>query len=116
MRNAPLRHSIVLAGLLLAGTASARQTTPPPTNPPSLPPPAPEQQPMPQQAPAGVPSFDSLDTAHRGYLKRSDIPRDVESLQQLRAHFPEADRDGNGRLTPDEYAAYTQQAPNGSQP
>jgi hypothetical protein len=31
----------------------------------------------------------------------------VEALKQLRAHFNEADRNGNGALEPEEYAAYT---------
>jgi len=54
-----------------------------------------------------APSFDSLDKEHHGYLKRSDIPKDAEALKNLRAHFPDADKDGNGRLSPAEYAAYT---------
>lgn len=55
----------------------------------------------------GTPSFDQLDTNHDGKLTRSEIPRDVPALQQLRAHFMEADSDGNGSLKPNEYAAYT---------
>jgi hypothetical protein len=85
----------ILVGLLPGSAAWARQTAP-----------------TTQGVGVDVPSFDSLDKAHRGYLKRSDIPKDVESLKQLRAHFAEADRDGNGRLTPDEYATYMQPASN----
>ncbi len=53
-----------------------------------------------------APSFGELDKANRGYLTRSDIPKDVESLKSLRAHFDEADTDKNGRLSKSEYAAY----------
>jgi hypothetical protein len=54
----------------------------------------------------GAPSFDELDKDHKGSLGRSDIPKDVEALKQLRAHFGEADQDHNGRLSPAEYNTY----------
>lgn len=57
-------------------------------------------------AQSGLPSFDDLDKQHHGYLTRSDIPKDVEGLKQLRAHFMEADTDHNGQLSPAEYAAF----------
>lgn len=57
---------------------------------------------------AGIPSFGSLDKKHRGYLTRSDIPKDAEGMEQLRAHFRETDTDHNSRLSPTEYAAYVQ--------
>lgn len=53
-----------------------------------------------------TPSFDDLDKNHDGKLTRSEIPKDVESLKQLRAHFREADRDGNGSLSQEEYQEY----------
>lgn len=43
-----------------------------------------------------TPSFDDLDKNHDGKLTRSEIPKDIEPLKQLRAHFREADRDGSG--------------------
>jgi hypothetical protein len=55
---------------------------------------------------SSLPGFDELDKAHQGYLNRRDIPKDVEGLSSLRAHFIEYDKDQNGRLSPDEYAAY----------
>lgn len=54
----------------------------------------------------GAPSFDELDKDHKGSIGRSDIPKDVEALKQLRAHFGEADADHNGRLSPAEYNSY----------
>ncbi|WP_049622416.1 EF-hand domain-containing protein [Frateuria defendens] len=90
--------ALALAGFALAlGAAHAQQE----------PRPAPQQMPTGHAADADVPSFGELDTQHHGYLTRGDIPKDVEGLKALRAHFREADKDGNGRLTPDEYAAYT---------
>src|ERR1700754_5090589 len=56
--------------------------------------------------PGSAPSFDELDKDHKGSLGRSDIPKDVEALKQLRAHFGEADQDHNGRLSPAEYNTY----------
>ncbi|WP_250623463.1 EF-hand domain-containing protein [Pinirhizobacter soli] len=53
-----------------------------------------------------APSFDELDKDHKGSISRGDIPKDVESLKQLRAHFGEADQDHNGRLSPAEYNTY----------
>ena len=40
---------------------------------------------------SSAPSFDELDKDHKGSLGRSDIPKDVEALKQLRAHFGEAE-------------------------
>jgi predicted Zn-dependent protease len=57
-----------------------------------------------------MPSFDQLDTSHRGYLSRSDIPKDVEGLKALRMHFADADANNNGRLEKDEYQAYVARA------
>lgn len=61
-----------------------------------------------------VPSFEDLDANHDGKLVRSEIPKDVEALKQLRAHFREADRDGNGSLSKEEYERYmTETTPSG---
>ncbi|TCV97114.1 hypothetical protein EC912_101109 [Luteibacter rhizovicinus] len=37
-----------------------------------------------------VPSFESLDKDHDGYIRRADIPKDEPRLAELRAHFDEA--------------------------
>ncbi|MGN6226180.1 MAG: EF-hand domain-containing protein [Dyella sp.] len=60
--------------------------------------------------PAGnsAPPFSEIDTAHRGKVRRADIPKDVPALRQLRMHFAEADMDHDGWLTAEEYFAYTQ--------
>ena len=57
-------------------------------------------------AQSALPSFDDLDKQHHGYLTRGDIPKDVDGLKPLRAHFAEADTDHNGQLSRDEYAVY----------
>jgi hypothetical protein len=94
-----------LLGLTMSATVPAQQ--------------APQSQTQ-QQAPAqpagdnqsALPSFGDLDKEHHGYLTRSEIPKDVEGLKSLRAHFRESDSNGNGRLEPSEYAAYVEaQAP-----
>jgi hypothetical protein len=66
--------------------------------------------------PSGLPSFDDLDKAHHGYLNRSDLPKDVEGLKPLRAHFMDYDKNQNGRLDPDEYAAYASTRSGAQQP
>jgi glucose/arabinose dehydrogenase len=100
-----------LLGLAMNTMAHAQQTPTPQPMPQQQPQPQPQPQPMPDApttttAPSGLPSFDELDKAHHGYLNRRDIPSDVDALKPLRAHFMEADSDGNGRLDPKEYAAY----------
>lgn len=55
---------------------------------------------------SGTPSFGEVDKDHDGKVVRSEIPKDVEALKQLRAHFREADQDGNGSLSADEYQRY----------
>lgn len=44
--------------------------------------------------------FDDLDTNHDGGISRSELPRD---LIQIRTHFSDYDKDGNQRLSRDEY-------------
>jgi hypothetical protein len=53
-----------------------------------------------------APSFEELDKNHDGKLVRSEMPKDVDALKQLRAHFREADLDGNGSLSKEEYQRY----------
>ncbi|KRF01906.1 hypothetical protein ASG87_10390 [Frateuria sp. Soil773] len=50
------------------------------------------------------PSFDELDVNHDKFISRSEVPK---SLTALRAHFAEYDRDGDHRLTPQEYMTYS---------
>lgn len=110
MRNIPLSAALPLAlCLLAAGSASAQsaqpQQQPQPQPTPMQPPPSTPMNAAPGSSDA--PPFGELDTNHDGKLSRSEIPHNVEALKQLRAHFKEADRNGNGSLEPDEYAAYT---------
>jgi hypothetical protein len=98
------RIMLAAAVLFTLGAASvcAQETPNAPTAPaPSMPRAASAEQPQP-----GLPSFDDLDKAHHGYLSRADLPKDVEGLKPLRAHFADYDKNRNGRLDPDEYAAY----------
>ncbi|HEY4145583.1 EF-hand domain-containing protein [Pinirhizobacter sp.] len=106
-----LRHVLAAGAItLLAGPALALQAAQP--------------QPHPNQAPMSAsttsstsgeaPSFDDLDKNHKGSLGRSDIPKDVDALKQLRAHFGEADADHNGRLSPAEYNTYVAAKPPGA--
>ena len=87
-----LRHVLAAGAIatLLAGPALALQAAPQGSSSDS----------------GGAPSFDELDKNHKGSIGRSDIPKDVEALKQLRAHFGEADVDKNGRLSPAEYNTY----------
>jgi hypothetical protein len=55
---------------------------------------------------SAIPDFSQLDKTNKGYLTRSDIPKNVEALMPLRMHFKEADTNENGRLEKGEYATY----------
>lgn len=109
-----LRHVLAASAIaLLAGPAFALQEAPRGAIPPS-----PTQGNMGAQSASSdssaAPSFDELDKNHKGSLGRSDIPKDVEALKQLRAHFGEADQDHNGRLSPAEYNTYIAAKPPGA--
>lgn len=98
--------SIALIALLFTGTATAQQKI------------GASQAPGPgrtvergQAAPgsttdSGAPAFSELDKDNKGYIKRSDVPKDVDALKQLRAHFNEADQNHDGRVDKAEYDAY----------
>lgn len=58
------------------------------------------------QSSSGAPSFSELDKDNKGYIKRGDVPKDVEALKTLRAHFPEADQNHDGKVDKSEYDAY----------
>ncbi len=53
-----------------------------------------------------APSFEDLDKNGDGKVVRSEVPKDIDALKQLRAHFREADLDGNGSLPQEEYQRY----------
>jgi len=55
-----------------------------------------------------APSFDSLNDGKP--IRRGDVPKDVDALKELRAHFNEADRDHNGTVDKSEYDAYIHKA------
>jgi hypothetical protein len=61
----------------------------------------------------GAPDFNTLDTQHRGYIVRADIPKDVPALKQLRAHFNEADLNHDGHVSGAEYNSYVTTVPAG---
>lgn len=108
--------SLALAGTLAAGTAFAQSATQPTAQPAAHP----QVESSGQSAhtstpgasgeatgtPTGAPAFSELDKAGKGYIQRSDVPKDNEALKPLRAHFNEADQDHNGRVDASEYNAY----------
>jgi len=108
------RHVLAASALtLLAGPAlalpAAQQSPPPP--PPSQ---GSMAAPTTSSESGTAPSFDELDKNHKGSLSRGDLPKDVDALKQLRAHFGEADQDHNGRLSPAEYNTYVGAKPPGA--
>ncbi|HXO99663.1 MAG TPA: hypothetical protein VN813_04130 [Luteibacter sp.] len=63
-------------------------------------------QPQPQSDDAsGPPAFSEISKDGK-VLKRSDIPKDNDSLKELRAHFTEADKNHDGKVDQGEYEAY----------
>lgn len=104
-RSVPALAAVGL-GLVFSASAWAQQQPTPTPQPMPNTPPAQQAAPMPGQD-AGVPAFGDLDKNHDGRLSRSEIPKDVETLKPLRAHFREADLDGNGTLSEQEYVKYT---------
>ena len=54
---------------------------------------------------SGAPAFSDI-SKHGKSIKRSDVPKDVDALKELRAHFPEADANHDGRVDKGEYDAY----------
>lgn len=53
-----------------------------------------------------APAFVDIPKRHPGYLERSDVPRNDKTLAILRAHFKEADANGDGHVDEQEYRAY----------
>lgn len=94
--------SIALIAVFFAGTASALPLVGSPPN-------APQNT---SQASSGsgddngAPDFSTLDKDGKGYIKRGDVPKDVDALKALRAHFNEADQNHDGRVDKSEYEAY----------
>lgn len=63
-------------------------------------------QPQPQDSSgSGAPAFSEISKDGKP-IKRSDVPKDVDALKQLRAHFPEADANHDGKVDQGEYDAY----------
>jgi hypothetical protein len=67
-----------------------------------------ENAPQAQSGDSGAPDFSSLNDGKP--IRRSDVPKDVDALKELRAHFNEADRDHNGQVDKAEYDAYINKA------
>lgn len=101
--------SLALAATLASGTALAQTSSAP--NPTPAPPQPQQQVPAtpagaPNASASAAPAFSDLDTKGKGYIQRSDIPKDNDALKEMRAHFNEADKDHNGRIDASEYHAY----------
>ena len=108
-----LRHVLAASAIaLLAGPAFALQEAPRGAVPPAAQPST--GAPSATSDSSTAPSFDELDKNHKGSLSRGDLPKDVDALKQLRAHFGEADADHNGRLSPAEYNTYVSTKPPGA--
>lgn len=57
---------------------------------------------------SGAPAFSSLNDGKP--LRRGDVPKDVDALKELRAHFDEADTNHDGKVDEGEYGAYVSKA------
>ncbi|GAA0908384.1 hypothetical protein GCM10009552_17580 [Rothia nasimurium] len=97
--------SIALIAVFFAGTASAQQIgasgAPVPRASPSA------SQAVPGSgSDNGAPPFSDLDKSGKGFITRGDVPKDIDALKPLRAHFNEADQNHDGRVDKAEYDAY----------
>lgn len=83
--------SLALVASLSAGIAFAQENTP-----------------QAQSGDSGAPAFSSLNDGKP--IRRGDVPKDVDALKELRAHFNEADTNHDGRVDEGEYNAYINKA------
>lgn len=67
-----------------------------------------ENTPQAQSGDSGAPAFSSLNDGKP--IRRGDVPKDVDALKELRAHFNEADTNHDGRVDEGEYNAYINKA------
>ncbi|HEY4090236.1 MAG TPA: hypothetical protein VGN46_01880 [Luteibacter sp.] len=104
-----MKYPRLIVSLALATTLASAATLAHPSTPQPQPGAAQPQQAAPATASdassSEVPAFDELNKSGKG-LVRSDLPKDNAALKEMRAHFPEADKDHNGRLDASEYNAY----------
>jgi hypothetical protein len=106
MKQSRFIVSVVLISALAAGSVSAQQvgaSGAPPARSGVSASPAPPQA---NDGANGAPAFGDLDKDNKGYITRKDVPKDVERLKPLRAHFPEADMNHDGKVDKSEYDAY----------
>jgi len=83
--------SLALVACLSAGVAFAQENAP-----------------QTQSGDSGAPAFSSLNDGKP--IRRGDVPKDVDALKELRAHFNEADTNHDGRVDEGEYNAYINKA------
>ncbi|SEM22434.1 hypothetical protein SAMN02800694_0246 [Luteibacter sp. UNCMF331Sha3.1] len=63
----------------------------------------------PQDSSSGAPAFSDVSKDGK-YVKRGDLPKDNDAVKELRAHFPEADTNHDGKVDKGEYEAYLNKA------
>ena len=116
MQSSRIMLATAVLFTLSAAPVYAQETPTSPAPEPAPTTPAPSMPSAVSAQQSGLPSFGDLDKAHHGYLSRADLPKEVEGLKPLRAHFMDYDKNQNGRLDPDEYAAFAATQSGAQQP
>jgi hypothetical protein len=101
-----LAGSVVFAQSTLTmpnNSAGSTLDTPPLLAPPSM---ATPKSDIPSRTDSSLSAFDKLDSQHRGFVTRDDVSGLPGTL-----NFDTADRDHDGRLTPDEFQRFWNDSP-----